>query len=70
MCYGENVLWFSPDILQLLCLSAAFCSAELSPTTTRCCSFGLLAAYMSLSGTSVNHRDEAEQSVGHQTWFC
>ncbi len=41
-----------------------FILAELSPTTTRCCScsFGLQAAYMLLSGTSVNHRVEAEQS--------
>ncbi len=33
-------------------------------TTTRCrsCSFGLQAAYMLHSGTSVNHRVEAEQS--------
>ncbi len=55
---------FPPDVLRLLCLSAAFYLAEPSPTTTRCCScsFGLQAAYMLLSGTSVNHRVEAEQS--------
>ncbi len=41
-----------------------FILAELSPTTTRCCScsFSLQAADMLLSGTSVNHRVEAEQS--------
>ncbi len=39
----------------------------------RCCSFGLQAACMLLSGTSVNHRAEAERSyffiVGY-TWVC
>ncbi len=41
-----------------------FILAELSPATTRrcSCSFSLQAAYMLLSGTSVNHRVEAEQS--------
>ncbi len=55
---------FPSDVLQLFCLSAAFYLAELSPTTTRCCScsFNLQAAYTLLSGTSVNHRVEAEQS--------
>ncbi len=45
-------------------MTAAFYLAELSPTTTRCCScrFGLQAAYMLRSGTSVNHKVEAEQS--------
>ncbi len=40
-----------------------FILAELSPAATRCCScsFSLQAAYMLLSGTSVNHRVEAEQ---------
>ncbi len=54
---------FPSDVLRLLCLSAAFYSAELSPTTPRCCScsFSLQAAYMLLSGTSMNHRVEAEQ---------
>ncbi len=38
--------------------------AEVSPATTRCCRcrFSLQAAYMLLSGTSVNYRVEAEQS--------
>ncbi len=45
---------FPSDVLRLLCLSAAFCLAELSTTTTRCCSVGLQTAYMFLSGTSVN----------------
>ncbi len=42
-----------------------FIIAELSPATTRCCScsFGLQAAYMLLSGASVNHRVETEQSL-------
>ncbi len=37
--------------------------SELSPTTTCCCScsFGLQAAYMLLSRTSVIHRVVAEQ---------
>ncbi len=41
-----------------------FMLAELSPTTTHCCScsFSLQAADMLLSGTSVNYRVEAEQS--------
>ncbi len=41
-----------------------FILAELSPATTPCCScsFGLQAAYTLLSGTSVSHRVEAEQS--------
>ncbi len=54
---------FPSDVLRLLCLSAAFYLVELSPTTTRCCccSFSLQAAYMLLSGTSVNHSVEAEQ---------
>ncbi len=54
---------FPSDVLQLLCLSAAFYLAELSPATTQhcSCSFGLQAACMLLSGTSVNHRVEAEQ---------
>ncbi len=41
-----------------------FILAKLSPTTTRCCScsFSLQAANMLISGTSVNHRAEAEQS--------
>ncbi len=53
---------FPSDVLRLLCLSAAFYLVKLSPTTTRCsCSFGQQAAYMLLSGTSVNHRAEAEQ---------
>ncbi len=41
-----------------------FVLAELSPATTWCCScsFGLQEAYMLLSGTSVNHRVQAEQS--------
>ncbi len=54
---------FLSDVLRLLCLSAAFYLAELSSATTRCCScsFGLQAAYMLLSGTSVNHRVETEQ---------
>ncbi len=40
-----------------------FILAELSPATTRCysCSFSLQAAYMLLSGTSVNKRVVAEQ---------
>ncbi len=52
------------DVPPLLCPSAAFYLAELSAMTTRCCScsFGLQAAYMLLSGTSMNHRVEAEQS--------
>ncbi len=54
-------LLFPSDVLQLLCLSAAFYLAGLSPTTT-CCSFSLQAADMLLSGTSMNHRAEAEQS--------
>ncbi len=55
---------FPPDVLQLLCLSAAFYLAELSPTTAYCCScsFSLQAADMLLSGTSMNHRVETEQS--------
>ncbi len=55
---------FPPGVLRPLCLSAAFYLAELSPATTCCCScsFSLQAAYMLLSGTSVNHRVEAEQS--------
>ncbi len=43
-------------------VSAAFYLAKLSSSTTPCCSFGLLEAYMLDSGTSVNHRVEAEQS--------
>ncbi len=41
-----------------------FILAELSPATTQCCSccFSRQEAYMLLSGTSVNHRVEAEQS--------
>ncbi len=41
-----------------------FILAGLSPATTRCCSccFSRQAAYMLLSGTSVNHRAEAELS--------
>ncbi len=40
-----------------------FILAELPPAATRCCScsFGLQEACMLLSGTSVNHRVEAEQ---------
>ncbi len=53
---------FPSDVLPLLCVSAAFYLVELSPAATRCCSFCLQAAYMLLSGTSVNHRVEAEQS--------
>ncbi len=55
---------FPSDVLRLLCLSAAFYLAELSLTTTCCCScsFSLQAVCMLLSGTSVNHRVEAEQS--------
>ncbi len=36
---------------------------QLSPTTSHCCScsFSLQAAYMLLSGTSVNHRVEVKQ---------
>ncbi len=41
---------FPSDVLQLLCLSAAFYFVELSPTFTWCCSFGLPAVYMLLSG--------------------
>ncbi len=57
-------LVFPSDVLRLLCLSAAFYSAELSPTTSCCCScsFSLQAVYVLLSGTSVNHRVEGEQS--------
>ncbi len=53
---------FPSDVLRLLCMSAAFYLAKLSPTTTRCCSFSLQAAHMLLSGTSMNLRVEAEQS--------
>ncbi len=54
---------FPSDGLRLLRLSAAFHLAELSLTTTHCCScsFGLQAAYMLLSGTSINHRVKTEQ---------
>ncbi len=53
---------FPPDVRRLLCLFAAFYLANLSPTTTPCCScsYGLQAAYMLLSGTSVNHRVESD----------
>ncbi len=65
-----HILWkkkssgFPSDVLQLLCLPAAFYLVELSPTTTHCCScsFGLQAAFMLLSGTSMNRRVKAEQS--------
>ncbi len=57
------VMVFPSDVLRLLCQSADFHLAELFPTATHCCScsFCLQAAYMLLSGTSVNHRVEAEQ---------
>ncbi len=50
-------------MLNVKCLQP-FILVKLSPTTTRCCScsFSLQAADMLLSGTSVNHRIEAEQS--------
>ncbi len=53
---------FPSDVLRLLALSAAFYLVEMSTTTTCCCSFSLQAAYMLPSGTSVNHRVEAERS--------
>ncbi len=55
---------FPHGVQRLLCLPAAFYFSELSPATTWCCScsFSLQEAYTLLSGTSVNHRIEAEQS--------
>ncbi len=53
---------FPSDALRLLCLSTAFYLVELSQTTAHCRSCSLQAAYKLLSGTSVNHRVEAEQS--------
>ncbi len=49
---------FPSDVLQLLCLSAAF---YLVSCPQQRLAAAAAAAYMLLSGTSVNHRVEAEQ---------
>ncbi len=60
----DHILWRKcPLVFPLMSYDCSLCVqpfilAELS----QCCSFGLQAAYMLLSGTSVNHRAEAEQS--------
>ncbi len=70
--FGESRSYFTEkmssglpsDVLDCSVRLQHFILAELSPATTRRCSrsFCLQAACMLLSGTSVNHRVEAEQS--------
>lgn len=73
---------FPTDVLQLLSLTTAFYLAELSSTSTSCCSytFSLQAAYTLLSGISLNHislKQSSFRTLGkpedvsyvNMTWF-